>query len=81
MVSFTYVYLHCQRNEAVAKNKRKMKTQITRDTNYSFLKTTTKEDGSSFTRKLEKGTADYSNASMNFHMKGITLEVGNSITK
>ena len=56
-------------------------TTITRDTNYSFLKTITKEDGTSFTCKLENGTTDYSNAAMNFHMKGISLEIGNTLSK
>ena len=59
----------------------KTTTTITRDTNYSFLETITKEDGTSFTRKLEKGATEYSNAAMNFHMKGIALEIGNSLTK
>ena len=76
------IQLHItKKNWRVTQNKMNTTTTITRDTNYSFLKTTTKEDGTSFSRKLEQGTTDYSNAAMNFHMKGIALEIGNSLTK
>jgi len=57
------------------------KVTIIRDTNYSFIKTTTTESGDSFSRKLEKGSPEYSNACMAFHRKNISLEKGNSITE
>lgn len=53
---------------------------LTRDTNYSFLKTTTNEEGKTFTRKLEKGNVDYSNACGAFHRNNVELVVGNSVT-
>ena len=56
-----------------------MKTEIKRDTNYSFIKTTTNENGEVNQRKLQKGSVDYSNACMLFHSKKVALEVGNSI--
>ncbi len=56
-----------------------MKTIITRDTNYSFIKTTINEEGKEFSRKLEKGNVDYSNACTMFHSKKVEIEVGNSI--
>jgi hypothetical protein len=54
-------------------------TKITRDTNYSFIKTITNESGAEFSRKLEKGNVDYSNACMLFHSEKVELLVGNSI--
>jgi hypothetical protein len=56
-----------------------MKTIITRDTESSFIKTTINEAGEKFSRKLEKGKVDYSNACMMFHSKKVSLEVGNKI--
>ena len=58
-----------------------MKTQLLRDTNYSFLKTTTNGEGKEFSRKLEKGSTDYSNACMTFHANKTTIEIGNSVNK
>ena len=52
---------------------------LIRDTNFSFLKTTTNEEGASFTRKLEKGSVDYSNACGAFHRNSVELTVGNSV--
>lgn len=57
-----------------------MKTTITKDTNYSFIKTTTNNEGKDFSRKLEKGSVDYSNACMQFHKYNVSLEIGNSVT-
>jgi hypothetical protein len=57
-----------------------MKNSIKRDTNYSFIKTTTREDGEKFSRKLEKGGVDYSNACVMFHSKGVSIDLGNEIT-
>jgi hypothetical protein len=54
-------------------------TTIKRDTNYSFIKVVTNENGETFERKLEKGKVDYSNACMMFHSKKVSLEVGNQI--
>ena len=58
-----------------------MKTTTTfiRDTPYSFLKGTKKEDGSVFSRKIEKGGADYSNACMLFHRSNTDLSIGNKV--
>lgn len=56
-----------------------MKTTILRDTNYSFVKTTTNESGESFSRKLEKGSVDYSNACLSFHRKEVAIEIGNTV--
>lgn len=55
-------------------------TTITRNTEYSFLKTITKENGSGFIRSLEKGSIDYSNACMLFHIAKVEIVKGNSIT-
>lgn len=52
-----------------------------RDTNYSFLKTIVNEQGASFTRKLEKGSTEYSNACAVFHKEGVSIEVGNTVSK
>ena len=54
-------------------------TTIKRDTNYSFIKIITNQNGEDFKRKLEKGSVDYSNACMMFHSKNTSLEVGNKI--
>lgn len=56
-----------------------MTTSILRDTNYSFVETSTKENGESFSRKLEKGSTEYGNACMIFHQKGVAIEIGNSV--
>lgn len=56
-----------------------MKTIIIRDTNYSFVRTITKQDGTSFSRKIEKGNVDYSNACMLFHTAKVELVVGNKL--
>lgn len=58
-----------------------MKTTIKRDTNYSFIKTITNDNGQKFERKLEKGTTDYNNACHTFHMKNVAIEIGNEITE
>ncbi len=57
-----------------------MKTTITKDTNYSFIKTTTNNEGKEFSRKLEKGSVGYSNACMQFHKRNVALEIGNKVT-
>lgn len=57
-----------------------MKTTILKDTNYSFIKTTTNSEGKEFQRKLEKGSVDYSNACLQFHKYNVSLEIGNSVT-
>ena len=57
------------------------KVTITRDTNYSFIKTTTNSEGESFSRKLEKGDVDYSNACLSFHRNNVDIVTGNSITE
>lgn len=54
-------------------------TIIIRDTNYSFIQTMTKEDGTSFSRKIEKGNVDYSNTCMLFHMANVEIVIGNKI--
>lgn len=60
-----------------------MKTQTTiiRDTNYSFVSNTTREDGKVFSRKIEKGSTEYGNACHNFHMAKVEIKIGNQITK
>lgn len=60
-----------------------MKTSntITRDTNYSFLFTTTNESGETFSRKFEKGSSEYANACMAFHKNNVAISIGNSITQ
>ena len=55
-------------------------TTITRITNDSFIKESKKTDGTTFSRKLDKGSVDYSNACSNFHMKNVSIEIGNFIT-
>jgi len=57
-----------------------MKTIIKRDTDYSFMKTTTNEEGEEFSRKLEKGSVDYSNACVRFHAHSVEIKKGNSVT-
>lgn len=57
-----------------------MKTTIKRDTNYSFIKTTTNNEGKEFSRKLEKGSVDYSNACMQFHKYNVEIVIGNTVT-
>jgi len=52
----------------------------TRDTNYSFLKTSKNQEGESFTRKIEKGNVDYSNTCKHFNTRGVSIEIGNSVT-
>ena len=46
---------------------------------YSAYLNTINEAGEKFSRKLEKGKVDYSNACMMFHSKKVSLEVGNKI--
>ena len=58
-----------------------MTTIITRDTENSFFKIITNEKGAEFSRKLEKGTPEYSNACFDFHIKNVKIIIGNSITK
>jgi len=57
----------------------KNNTIIIRDTDYSFLQTITKENGSELSRKLEKGSTEYLNACMSFHMKNTPIVIGNKI--
>lgn len=59
--------------------KRTIKTSILRDTMTSFIETSTNHKGDEFSRKLEKGSADYSNACLKFHMNDVSLEVGNKV--
>lgn len=56
-------------------------TTITRDTNYSFVKEIVKENGESFSRKLEEGSTEYANACLDFHMANIAIVKGNKIIK
>jgi len=56
-------------------------TTITRDSETSFIKTLTNENGGQFSRKLEKGNVDYSNACLDFHTAGVKIEIGNFVTK
>lgn len=56
-----------------------MKTILTRNTNHSFIKTTINIKGEAFSRIIEKGNVDYSNACMQFHKYNISLEIGNSV--
>ena len=56
-----------------------MKTQIIRDTDYSFLRTTTRKDGSSFTRKIEKGSSEYANACILFRQRGAEIAIKSEI--
>jgi hypothetical protein len=58
-----------------------MKTTITRDTNTSFFKVITNASGAEFSRKLEKGTSEYSNACADFHKNNVEIAIGNSITE
>lgn len=44
------------------------------------MKTTTNSEGNEFSRKLEKGSVDYSNACMQFHKYNVAIEIGNSVT-
>ena len=58
---------------------------FTRDTNYSFVLTTTNEAGEQFSRKIEKGNdhcpnVDYMNTCHLFHSKGVQIAIGNSVT-
>jgi len=55
--------------------------KISRNTNHSFIETTTLENGSSSNSKLEKGGVDYANACMLFHSNNVAIEIGNEITK
>jgi len=62
-----------------------MTTSFTRDTNYSFVETTTNGAGEQFSRKIEKGNdnrpnVEYSNACYLFHSKGVLISKGNSVT-
>jgi hypothetical protein len=56
-------------------------TTIIRDTNYSFLSTTTREDGKVFIKKIEKGSTEYGNTCHNFHMANVEIKIGNKITE
>ena len=58
-----------------------MKVQILRDTDYSFIKTSKKENGDTFSRKIEKGMPEYGNACNSFHSKGVNIGIGNKIEK
>ena len=60
-----------------------MKTQTTiiRDTNSSFVSNTVREDGKTFSRKIEKGSTEYGNACQNFHMAKVEIKIGNQITE
>lgn len=58
-----------------------MKTTITRDTETSFLKVITNPAGAEFSRKLEKGSPEYANACHDFHMAGVEIATGNSISE
>jgi hypothetical protein len=55
------------------------KVTYIRDTQWSFIKTTTNENGEQFSRKIQKGTTDYSNACNAFHNAGVSIETGNSV--
>ena len=57
-----------------------MKTTLTRNTNTSFIKTVTNSKGEEFSRVVEKGNIDYSNACMQFHKYNVAIEIGNSVT-
>lgn len=59
----------------------KTTTITTRDTEYSFIQTFIKPDGSFFSRKIEKGTVDYSNACLLFHMNDVAILIGNKVAK
>ena len=59
----------------------KTTTVIIRDTNYSFIQTMTKEDGTSFSRKIEKENVEYSNMCMLFHAANVEIMIGNKIEK
>jgi len=63
-----------------------MTESFTRDTNYSFVKTTTNEAGEKFSRKIEKfnGTrpnVDYFFACSLFLSKSVQIAIGNSVTE
>jgi hypothetical protein len=58
-----------------------MKTTILRDTNYSFVEIIGNEQGKQFSRKLEKGGTEYSNACLAFHKANIELKIGKKIEK
>lgn len=56
-----------------------MKTELLRDTNYSFIKTITNEEGKSLSRKIEDGTPEYGNTCLLFHKENVSIEVGNKV--
>lgn len=58
-----------------------MKTIITRTSEIKFTKTITREDRKTLEVSISKGSTEYSNACSDFHMKGVAIEVGNSITE
>ncbi len=60
-----------------------MKNTITYlcDTNYSFVKTTTREDGATFSRKIEKWNAEYGNVCMLFHRNNTAIIIGNTVSE
>lgn len=58
-----------------------MKTIYLRDTDYSFIKTTTNENNEVFNRKIEKGNVDYSNACALFHSRNVEIKIGNKVEK
>ena len=59
----------------------KTTTTIKRDTDYSFIEMSVKEDGQSFSRKLEKGSSEYANACLDFQMANVAIVKGNKIVK
>ena len=63
-----------------------MTTSFTRDTNYSFVETTTNGAGEQFSRKIEKGNdnrpnREYSFVCSLFHSNNVQIAIGNSVTE
>ena len=56
-----------------------IRTAIVRDTEYSFMEISKKGTGEIFHRKLQKGSADYTNACSLFHRNNIEIKKGNKI--
>lgn len=58
-------------------------TQVTyiRDTAYSFIEVSTNQEGKEFSRKIEKGNAEYGNVCDVFHRNNVAIAIGNKVSE
>lgn len=54
---------------------------ITRDTENSFIQELSKDNDETFFCKMERGTPEYSNTCLLFHIKSIPLEIGSKLVR